>query len=91
MGTFATLLAAALGAGVTGVCGPGNAQLVRSLGAAHVVDHTRGDFTAGDTRYDVILDNVGNHPLRRVLAPAGTLVADGGGSPGRHLGRSAPR
>ncbi|WP_406010977.1 NAD(P)-dependent alcohol dehydrogenase [Streptomyces sp. NBC_00637] len=89
VGTFAVQIATGLNAEVTGVCGTRNLDLVRSLGAAHVVDHTREDFTAGPERYDVILDNVGNHPLsrlRRVLAPAGTLVANGGGSPGRLFG-----
>jgi NADPH:quinone reductase-like Zn-dependent oxidoreductase len=62
---------------------------VRSLGAAHTLDYAREDFTGGGVRYDVILDNVGNHPLgrlRRALAPAGTLVANGGGSPGHVFG-----
>ncbi|MEV5016508.1 NAD(P)-dependent alcohol dehydrogenase [Streptomyces sp. NPDC053780] len=89
VGTFAVQIAAVLGAEVTGVCGAGNADLVRSLGAAHVVDHAQEDFTAGGVRYDVILDNVGNHPpgrLRRALTPTGVLVANGGGSPGRVLG-----
>ncbi|WP_062645689.1 NAD(P)-dependent alcohol dehydrogenase [Streptomyces maremycinicus] len=89
VGTFAVQIAAGLGAEVTGVCGTANVDLVRSLGAAHVVDHTRQDFTAGPERYDVILDNVGNRPLsrlRRTLIPTGTLVANGGGSPGRAFG-----
>lgn len=89
VGTFAVQLAAALDAEVTGVCGTDNTGLVRSLGAAHVIDHTREDFTEGRVRYDVILDNVGNRPLRRlrrVLTPTGTLVANGGGPPGRVFG-----
>ncbi|MFH8798318.1 NAD(P)-dependent alcohol dehydrogenase [Streptomyces sp. NPDC017936] len=89
VGTFAVQIAAALGAEVTGVCGTRNAELVRSLGAAHVVDHTREDFTGRGVRYDVILDNVGNHPLRRLrraLTPTGVLVANGGGPPGRVFG-----
>lgn len=89
VGTFAVQTAAALDAEVTGVCSAGNAGLVRSLGAAHVVDYAREDFTEGRGRYDVILDNVGNHPpgrLRGVLTPTGTLVANGGGSPGHVLG-----
>ncbi|MFD3731001.1 NAD(P)-dependent alcohol dehydrogenase [Streptomyces sp. NPDC058632] len=89
VGTFAVQIAAALGAEVTGVCGPHNVELVRSLGAAHVVDHTREDFTDARARYDVILDNVGNRPLgrlRRALTPSGTLVANGGGPPGRVVG-----
>jgi NADPH:quinone reductase-like Zn-dependent oxidoreductase len=89
VGTFAVQIAAALGAEVTGVCSTGNAALVRSLGAAHVLDYTVTDFTAGPVRYDVILDNVGNWPLgrlRRALTPRGTLVLNGGGSPGRLIG-----
>jgi NADPH:quinone reductase-like Zn-dependent oxidoreductase len=89
VGTFAVQLAAGLGAEVTGVCSAGNTELVRSLGAAHVIDYAREDFTEGRVRYDVILDNVGNRPLRRLrraLAPTGTLVANGGGSPGHVLG-----
>ncbi|RKN03571.1 NAD(P)-dependent alcohol dehydrogenase [Streptomyces radicis] len=92
VGTFAVQIAAALGAEVTGVCGARNADLVRSLGAAHVVDHATEDFTDGRVRHDVILDNVGNRPLRRlrrVLTPSGTLVANGGGSPGHVLGAIA--
>ncbi|WP_405817633.1 NAD(P)-dependent alcohol dehydrogenase [Streptomyces sp. NBC_01390] len=89
VGTFAVQIAAALSAEVTGVCGARNVELVRSLGAAHIVDHTREDFTDGRGRYDVILDNVGNRPLSRLcraLTPAGTLVANGGGSPGHVFG-----
>ena len=89
VGTYAVQIAAALGAEVTGVCSTGNVELVRSLGAAQVVDYTTDDFTDGRTRYDVILDNVGNRPLsrlRRALTPAGTLVLNGGGSPGGVIG-----
>jgi NADPH:quinone reductase-like Zn-dependent oxidoreductase len=89
VGTFAVQIAAALGAEVTGVCSTRNTELVRSLGATHVVDHTREDFTDGRVRYDVILDNVGNRPLsrlRRALTPTGTLVANGGGTPGHLFG-----
>ncbi|MER6348179.1 NAD(P)-dependent alcohol dehydrogenase [Streptomyces sp. NPDC001595] len=89
VGTFAVQIAAALGAEVTGVCSARNVELVRSLGAAHVVDYAREDFADGGVRYDVILDNVGNRPLRRLrraLTPTGTLVANGGGSPGRVFG-----
>ncbi|MEW2073742.1 NAD(P)-dependent alcohol dehydrogenase [Streptomyces sp. NPDC017966] len=89
VGTFAVQIAADLGAEVTGVCGARNADLVRSLGAAHVVDYAREDFTDARGRYDVILDNVGNHPLgrlRRALTPTGTLVGNGGGSPGHVFG-----
>jgi NADPH:quinone reductase-like Zn-dependent oxidoreductase len=89
VGTFAVQIAAGLGAEVTGVCSSGNVELVRSLGAAHVVDYTRDDFADGREHYDVILDNVGNRPLRRLrraLTPTGTLVANGGGSPGHVVG-----
>jgi NADPH:quinone reductase-like Zn-dependent oxidoreductase len=89
VGTYAVQIAAALGAEVTGVCSTRNLELVRSIGAAHVVDYTREDFTDGPARYDVILDNVGNLPLnqlRRVLTPTGILVLNGGGSPGHVLG-----
>lgn len=89
VGTFAVQIAAVLNAEVTGVCSAANTDLVRSLGAAHVLDYAREDFTDGRGRYDVVLDNVGNHPLgrlRRALTPAGVLVANGGGSPGRVFG-----
>lgn len=89
VGTFAVQIAAALDAEVTGVCSTRNAELVRSLGATHVVDYTSEDFTDGRVRYDVILDNVGNRPLRRLrraLTPTGTLVANGGGTPGHLFG-----
>ena len=86
VGSFAVQIAANLNAEVTGVCSTRNAELVRSLGAAHVIDYTTGDFTREPARYDVILDNVGNQPLSRlrgVLAPDGILVLNGGGSPGQ--------
>lgn len=89
VGSFAVQLAASLGAEVTGVCSTRNVELVRSLGAEHVVDYTVADFTDGSARYDVVLDNVGNRPLRRVLAalaPRGTLVLNGGGAPGAVFG-----
>ncbi len=88
-GSYAVQIAAALGAEVTGVCSTRNAELVRSLGAAHVIDYTTDDFTREPDRYDVILDNVGNRPLsrlRRALAPAGILVLNAGGSPGQVVG-----
>ena len=89
VGTYAVQIATALGAEVTGVCSTRNVELVRSIGAAHVVDYTTEDFTDGRVRYDVILDNVCNRPLRRLrraLTPTGILVLNGGGSPGHVLG-----
>ena len=81
VGSFAVQLGKILGAEVTGVCSTANVELVRALGADRVVDYTREDFTAGEDRYDVILDNVENRPLsavRRVLTPRGTLVLNSG-------------
>lgn len=77
VGTFAVQLAKARGATVTGVCSTTNLEFVRSLGADHVIDYTTTDFTRGDARYDVILDNVMNHPptrTERVLTPQGVLI-----------------
>ncbi|MEU7605455.1 NAD(P)-dependent alcohol dehydrogenase [Streptomyces sp. NPDC040724] len=82
VGTFAVQIAKAFGAEVTGVCGPRNVDLVRSLGADHVVDYSREDFTRCGPRHDLVLDLVGNRSLadcRRALTPAGTLVLSGGG------------
>src|SRR5688500_17635374 len=82
VGTFAVQLAKAFGAELTGVCSTRNVDLVRSLGADHVIDYTRQDFTRGGQRYEVVLDLVGNHSLgafRRALTPTGTLVLSGGG------------
>ena len=81
VGSFAVQIAKALGAEVTGVCSTKNMELVRSLGADHVVDYTREDFAAGERRYDLILDNIENRPLadvRRALTPRGTLVLNSG-------------
>jgi NADPH:quinone reductase-like Zn-dependent oxidoreductase len=77
VGTMAVQIARALGAEVTGVCSPRNADLVRSLGAGHVIDYTKEDFTRSRQRFDVILDNVLDHPSKaaaRVLAPNGTFI-----------------
>lgn len=81
VGTFTVQLAAMLGAVVTGVCSQRNAELVRSLGADHVVDYRQTDVTAGTSRFDVIVDLAGSYRLsamRRVLAPTGTYIASSG-------------
>jgi NADPH:quinone reductase-like Zn-dependent oxidoreductase len=81
VGTFAVQLAKALGAEVTGVCSTRNVELVRALGADHVIDYTQEDFTQSGPRYDLILDNAGNHSLsklRRALAPTGRLIPNSG-------------
>jgi len=77
VGTMAVQIARALGAEVTGVCGTRSTELVRSLGADHLIDYTKEDFTQGAQRFDVILDNVLNHPPKavvRALAPGGTFI-----------------
>jgi len=89
VGTFAVQIAAALGAEVTGVCSARNADMVRSLGATHVVDYASDDFTDGTIRFDLILDNVGNRTirdLRRATTPTGIVIVNGGGSPGHIIG-----
>ena len=91
VGTFAVQIAKAAGAEVTGVSSTAKLDLVRSLGADHVIDYTRDDITAGDHRYDVILDTGGHRPLsqlRRTLTPRGTLVIVGSEHGGRWLGGS---
>ncbi|PYJ20392.1 MAG: alcohol dehydrogenase [Verrucomicrobia bacterium] len=84
VGTFAVQIAKSFGADVTGVCSTRNVDLVRSLGADHVIDYTKEDFAKGEQRYDVILDNVPNHSLsecRRILNPKGKYIMIGGGGP----------
>ena len=89
VGTFAVQLAKALGAEVTGVCSAAKVDLVKSIGADHVVDYTSADFADGVHRYDLIVDTAGNRSiahLRRALTPKGTLVLVGGEGGGRWLG-----
>jgi NADPH:quinone reductase-like Zn-dependent oxidoreductase len=82
IGTFAVQIAKSLGAHVSGVCSTRNVDMVRSIGADHVIDYTQEDFTRSGQRYDFILDNVANHSLsdlRRALTRTGALVPNGGG------------
>src|SRR4029453_11643389 len=91
VGTFAVQIAKALGAEVTGVTSTKNVDLVRSIGADHVIDYTQQDFTKGAERFDLILDNVGNHSMartRRALTPGGILISNGGGHANGKLGRT---
>jgi len=83
VGTYAVQIAKAFGAEVTGVCSTRNLDLVRSMGADHVIDYTKEDFTQGEQRYDLILDQVANHRLsdfRRALTPQGTHLPNSGHS-----------
>jgi NADPH:quinone reductase-like Zn-dependent oxidoreductase len=85
VGTFAVQLAKMMGAEVTGVCSGRNVELVRSLGADHVIDYTKEDYTKNGQRYDVMLDNVANHSFSeniRSLNPQGKYVLIGGGGTG---------
>jgi NADPH:quinone reductase-like Zn-dependent oxidoreductase len=89
VGTFAVQIAKSLGAEVTGVCSTRNLQMVRSIGADHVIDYTREDFTKGTQHYDVIVDNVGTHSVteyERVLSPNGVYVMIGSTTPGNWFG-----
>lgn len=89
VGTFAVQIAKAYGIEVTGVCSTSKVDLVRSIGADHVIDYTREPISAEGTRYDAILDIGGNRPLsqlRGVLSPRGTLVIVGAETGGRWLG-----
>ena len=78
VGTFAVQIARWFGAEVTGVCSTRNVDMVRSIGADHVIDYTQEDFTRNGQRYDLIFDTVANHPVSdcmRALGPEGTYVA----------------
>jgi len=89
VGTYAVQIAKAFGAHVTGVCSTTKVEMVRTIGADHVIDYTREDFAEGGQRYDVVLDIGGNSTLsrlRRALTPRGTLVIAGGETSGRWLG-----
>jgi 2-desacetyl-2-hydroxyethyl bacteriochlorophyllide A dehydrogenase len=89
VGTYAVQIAKALGAEVTGVCSTAKTDLVRAIGADHVIDYTQEDFADGRRRYDLILDIGGNSPLarlRRALTPRGTLVLVGGEDGDRWIG-----
>jgi len=89
VGSYAVQIARALGAQVTAVCSTAKLPFVRALGAAHVVDYTREDFTAADQQYDAIIDLAGRRSvsaLRRALKPTGTLVILGGEGGGQWLG-----
>ena len=89
VGTYAVQLAKAFGAEVTGVSSTAKVDLVKSLGADHVIDYTREDFADGTRRYDLILDIGGSTPvrrLRRALRPRGTLVFVGGENSGNLTG-----
>lgn len=89
VGTMAVQIARLLGGEVTGVCSSRNADLVQSLGASHVIDYMQTDFTQGEHRYDVVLDNVMNHPpavTARVLTPTGIFIPNSVGTSGGIVG-----
>lgn len=89
VGVYAIQIAKSLGAEVTAVCGPGNVGLARELGADHVIDYTQVDYTQGEARYDLVLDNVANRSLvdaRRVVAAGGSYISNSARSEGRWFG-----
>jgi len=89
VGTFAVQIAKSFGTEVTGVCSTRNVDLVRSIGADHVIDYTKEDFSKTDQRYDLIYDLIGNHSFserRRILNPNGICVMAGIGGAGWHDG-----
>lgn len=89
VGTLAVQIAKAMGAEVTGVCSTRNVELVRSLGADRTIDYTRDDYTLAGNRYDVIVDNIGNHSVsarRRAMKLEGRCVIVGGPKGGRVFG-----
>jgi NADPH:quinone reductase-like Zn-dependent oxidoreductase len=89
IGTFAVQIAKSMGAEVTGVCSTRNVELVRSIGADHVIDYTQEDFMKGEVLYDLILDNASNLSLseqRQALAPKGVLIPNNGRIGGRWFG-----
>jgi NADPH:quinone reductase-like Zn-dependent oxidoreductase len=91
VGTFAVQISKALGSHVTGVCSATGMDMLRAIGADQVIDYTREDFTTGTTKYDLILDNIGNHSLsacRRVLNSNGSLVMIGSKDIGVLLARA---
>jgi NADPH:quinone reductase-like Zn-dependent oxidoreductase len=93
VGSYAVQLAKAFGAEVTGVCSTKSLDLVRSIGADHVIDYTQEDFTRTGQRYDLILEMAGNRSLtdlRRALTPKGTLVLVGGSAAAGSWGPVAP-